>query len=68
MNKICLILRGAQGSGKSTFADDWRDKFTICSADHFFEKDGYYNFNPSLLKEAHKVCKEEFQETIEKGR
>lgn len=65
--KICFILRGAQGSGKSTFANDYRDKFTICSADHFFEKDKYYNFVPSLLKDAHEACKENFQETIEKG-
>lgn len=65
--KICFILRGAQGSGKSTFANNYRDKFTICSADHFFEKDRYYNFVSSLLKDAHEECSQEFSQTIAAG-
>ncbi len=63
--KLCLILRGAQGSGKSTFAERNKENFEIVSADSFFVKDGEYNFDPTKLKEAHALCRKNFEELIE---
>ncbi len=59
-----VIERGASGSGKSThakslIASNWGDGDTtpqIISADDFFMRRGVYNFDPSLLSEAHGSC------------
>lgn len=61
---VVIILRAVSGSGKSTFAD-WIKEFhpeaLICCADTFFERpDGTYDFDPSLVHEAHRQCKERF--------
>lgn len=63
-----VVLRGAAGSGKSTYARRLRDKccgilgksVCICSADYYFiRSDGEYDFNPKLLGNAHNQCLEE---------
>ena len=60
-----IIMRGIQGSGKSTFANNLKsiiDGFgiseaIITSADNYFiNKDGSYVFNGKLLGKAHKQC------------
>ncbi len=38
--------------------------YEICSADHFFMRDGEYKFDPSLLGAAHKFCFRRFLESI----
>ncbi len=62
MTKVLYIMRGIPGAGKSTRAREIAKSyslFCICSADHFFEDDkGNYSFNPKLLSEAHKYCRE----------
>ena len=57
------IERGASGSGKSTHAKSLGTKsydpfagVQIISADDFFMRRGVYNFDPSLLGEAHSSC------------
>ena len=65
--KNLILVRGASGSGKSTFVQtimfmSTRDIDTIVdeiSADKFFiDDDNNYNFNPKLLPEAHKFCQD----------
>jgi predicted kinase len=51
--KTLVIVRGLPGSGKSTFAARFG---VVRAADDFFEKDGVYNFDPSLLGAAHAAC------------
>ena len=62
--KYLMILRGCQGSGKSTYAKKLTEKFkslfkssaVICSADDYFMVNGVYNFNASKLGHAHSDC------------
>jgi predicted kinase len=60
-NKPTLyLIRGVPGSGKSTFA--WKllrgrlvDR--IFEADEYFVQNGVYQFDPTLLEQAHQQCK-----------
>lgn len=40
------------------------NRVIICSADHYFEKLGKYNFNPNLLGLAHKECYDKYIDAI----
>jgi predicted kinase len=62
-----VILVGASGSGKSTWAKQFianQEKMGfvchIVSADHYFEKDGVYQFDGTKLAQAHQACKRNF--------
>lgn len=53
------LIRGVPGAGKSTFADSmWEcglvDK--VIEADHYFYRNGDYNFKAEELGEAHQNC------------
>jgi predicted kinase len=62
--KICLILRGAPGAGKSSFSDLFPG-YIVCSADKFFiQEGGRYVFQPTRLEWAHDKCKDVFQQAI----
>lgn len=63
MKKI-VILVGASGSGKSTWVSQ-QEKGKVVSADHFFMKNGLYDFNASLLPKAHEACQKAFREALE---
>lgn len=67
MSMKAYILRGLPGSGKSTFTKTL-DNAVVASADNFFMKDGRYEFNPSLLGDAHKACLRLFVETLRAGK
>ena len=62
--QLFLILRGLPGSGKSTFAANFKRlcdvngwKCEVCSADHWFlHAGGFYQFRPSELSTAHRHC------------
>lgn len=67
-NVLVVIMRGLSGSGKTTLVNKlsdtlWRnhswDSFTV-SADHFFMKNGKYQFNPTQLSDAHADCFRQF--------
>ena len=53
MAKICYILRGLSGTGKSTLAKALGNKGSIFSTDDLFMVDGEYQFDPSKLGEYH---------------
>jgi predicted kinase len=51
-----VIIRGASGSGKSTYASRHYPGFMHYEADQFFSLSGSYKFNPALLAQAHQWC------------
>lgn len=74
MSKL-IIVRGAMGSGKSTFANRLANKLIkfgykptdIChfEADQFFmDENGNYNFDPTKLWLAHKQCLEKTKKCL----
>jgi len=76
MSKHLTVLRGLPGSGKThilaslsylycVYGDE---AAVICSADHFFMRDGEYGFDPSLLPIAHKTCFLKFVEAVDAGK
>jgi predicted kinase len=66
MNKLILV-RGLPGSGKTTYAKTLK-KYILIEADTFFEDDnGWYNFDPKKLPEAHHFCKKVTKILLESG-
>lgn len=58
-----VFMRGISGSGKSTYIKKFWEmqNYAVVSADSFFMKpDGKYNFDITLLGQAHKFCMNEF--------
>jgi len=65
MKKQVIIMQGISGSGKSTKAHEIAEKHSaigcrVVSADDLFTVNGTYNFDPTLLGEAHKQCMRSF--------
>lgn len=55
------LIRGVPGSGKSTLAKKMIDSgmaYFWGEADHFFENEDGYDFNPKLLHQAHFRCQD----------
>lgn len=67
--KICWILRGLPGSGKTTWtAKNVPPDALVCSADHWFlNSAGEYLFAVTELGRAHLACQEKFREAVEGG-
>lgn len=63
MDKTLYILRGVSGSGKTTLAKTLETSLgysstAISADDYWYERgDGKYDFDPTLLGEAHKYCR-----------
>lgn len=60
VQKVCVLLIGLPGSGKSTRVSALRAaasyaglRTEVCSTDDFFMKNGRYEFNPGKLGENH---------------
>lgn len=66
-----IIVRGLPGAGKSEFSKKlmkgYNEDVLWYEADHYFMKDGVYNFDPSKLAEAHRVCRENTRYALSKG-
>lgn len=61
MDKVLILVRGIPGSGKTTFSRYMSKGFDSLhiEADRFFVDDqGNYNFDASLLNQAHKWCQD----------
>ena len=50
------IVRGLPGSGKTTLARELVGSTNFFEADQFFNREGWYNFDPTKLKAAHEDC------------
>lgn len=66
--KQVKIMRGVSGAGKSTYIKDNFPNAEVCSADHFFIKNGQYIFDRNKLGAAHYSCKKKFEEALMKGK
>ena len=67
-NNYIVLMRGAPGSGKSTYLRNNYPDAVICSADvYFVNSKGNYNFDPRKLGDAHNYCKFHFRKALEKG-
>lgn len=66
-SKTLIILRGLPGSGKSTLARRLVSSGIIHSTDDFFVKDGNYEFDASLLEEAHAWNLQNAKRSMESG-
>ena len=55
-----IIMRGIPGGGKSTYIQKNFPNAIVCSADHSFETDEGYKFDPSKIGEAHRACQKKF--------
>lgn len=62
--KKFYVIRGIPGCGKTKLAEELRLLYTemdkivlICEANQYFERNGEYNYSPSLLEKAHEDCR-----------
>jgi len=68
MNNKIWVVRGAPGSGKSTYVKKHFPDIKNFEADMFFiDKSGNYNWSPSKIKDAHKWCQDETFKTLSNG-
>lgn len=63
------IYSGVPGSGKSTIIRRDHPGAIVCSADHWYERNGSYleDFNPAELPKAHGACLLKFARALEHG-
>ena len=70
MKQQMILIRGLPGSGKSTLASLLYKTglFYWQEADNYFlNKEGDYNFEPHLIKEAHDYCRAQTAEALAIG-
>jgi len=61
------IIRGASGSGKSTYTKKHFPNAIVCSADAYFVDDqGNYNFDPTKIGAAHGSCRRSFKAALDR--
>lgn len=60
-----VLLSGVPGSGKSTYTRALQGRVVVCSADHWFERSGSYQFAPHELPQAHGACLRRFTEALQ---
>ncbi|XP_078402666.1 NEDD4-binding protein 2 [Cetorhinus maximus] len=68
--KALILMRGLPGSGKSTLARmlvQQGPNGMIFSTDEYFCRSGHYQFDPSLIGEAHEWNQKRAKEAIEEG-
>ena len=70
MDRVCWIMSGPSGVGKSHKSLEIQSEnpnTEIVSADYFWDREGYYDFDFKKLSEAHQFCFSEFKKAISKG-
>ncbi|XP_067844583.1 NEDD4-binding protein 2 [Heptranchias perlo] len=68
--KVLFLMRGLPGSGKSTLARmlvQQGPNGMILSTDDYFSRSGLYQFDPSLIGEAHEWNQKRAKDAMEKG-
>lgn len=69
--KVMFVMRGFPGSGKTTLAEILAYLYpgaVICSADHFFLRNGSFHWNPKRWKDAHLACQKRAEEACQSGK
>ena len=61
-----VIMRGISGCGKSTYTRKHYPKAVVVSADHYFERNGKYEFDREKLGAAHADCFRRFNQALQK--
>jgi NEDD4-binding protein 2 len=68
MTRKVIIMRGASGSGKSTYTKKHYGDAVVCSADNYYVDDqGNYNFDPTKIGAAHRQCKRSFKDALDRS-
>jgi len=62
-----VIIRGASGSGKTTYAKENFPDHNLVEADMYFMHGEEYRFDPSKLKQAHEWCQSEVKRLLDTG-
>ena len=63
-----VLIRGLPGSGKTTMARELSRKgYDHHEADHYFEREGTYKFDPAKLSDAHTQCLERTKDSLTRG-
>ncbi|XP_069553599.1 NEDD4-binding protein 2 isoform X1 [Brachyistius frenatus] len=68
--KVLVLLRGAPGSGKSTLAKallEHNPGGVVLTTDDYYTRNGQYQFDPTVLGEAHEWNHKRAKEAFEKG-
>ncbi len=69
--KTLVLLRGVPGAGKSTITallTVGRPDAVVCSADHYFTRNGVYRFDSERLADAHDACMADAEDAMMGGR
>ena len=61
---MIYIMRGVQGSGKSTWVSKLPESFVRLSADNYYMNNGKYEFDPSKIGTAHNWCLDLFLRAV----
>lgn len=69
MAQELLLIRGLPGAGKTTIALEYVGKgYSHFEADMFFDRDGKYCFDASLIGQAHDWCASEVRKALADGK
>lgn len=67
MSKVCYIMVGIPGAGKSSWIKDNCPDALVCSADHYHMVNGVYRFDGANLNKAHQASMRKFVDGCVRG-
>ena len=69
MSQELILIRGLPGSGKSTLAREYGSQgYVHLEADMYFEVNGKYHYDQTLVAEAHDWCASEVRKALADGK